>query len=456
MDVKSLYPNIPRKEGLKACETSLKQRTNKTIQTKALMTMMETVLENNIFNFGELKYKQIDGTAIGSRLGRNFACTYMGEWESTLLQKSTTKPLLFIRYIDDIFGIWTESIQKLKEFHKTANDIHPNIQVDLKSSTSSLEFLDVLIEVKDSEIQTSLYKKPTDNHLYLHAKSDHPRTTKKAIPYGLGIRAKRICSDHNQYWKERQEIKKHLKTRGYRSEDVETSLKKVDTIDRRQLLEYKTKKTTCKRVPLTLTYHRNLPNIQQIVHDKLNILHRSERMQSVFPQAPITAFRRDTNIGDILVHAKHKSIFERNNITKCQKCAICTYISDEHEHIFKGRQYTFNRINCKTSNLVYAIKCRQCEEVMYVGETGTTIYERFQNHISCIKRVITNPITDHFTGRDHSVGDLEIICLELIRSNDIHLRKIRESFWITKLQTKHPKGLNQNMGIGDGIRGSRT
>ena len=119
-------------------------------------------------------------------------------------------------------ALLTESIQELKEFNKTANDIHPNIQVDLKSSTSSLEFLDVLIEVKESEIQTSLY----NNHLYLHAKSDHPRTTKKAIPYGLGIRAKRICFDHNQYWKERQEIKKHLKTRIYRSEDVETSLKK--------------------------------------------------------------------------------------------------------------------------------------------------------------------------------------------------------------------------------------
>ena len=49
---------------------------------------------------------------------------------------------------------------------------------------------------------------------------------------------------------------------------------------------------------------------------------------------------------------------------------------------------------------------------------------------------------------------MEIVGLEKNKVNDIHLRKIRESFWIKKLKTQHPDGLNQNGGIGDGIRGS--
>ena len=40
--------------------------------------------------------------------------------------------------------------------------------------------------------------------------------------------------------------------------------------------------------------------------------------------------------------------------------------------------------------------------------------------------------------------------------NDIFLRKIRESFWIDKLNTIHPHGLNQNNGIGDGIKSSKN
>ena len=46
-----------------------------------------------------------------------------------------------------------------------------------------------------------------------------------------------------------------------------------------------------------------------------------------------------------------------------------------------------------------------------------------------------------------------IVGIEKIKQLDIHMRKIRESFWIAKLQTLYPGGLNQNLGIGDGTRG---
>ena len=39
------------------------------------MAMIKTVLENNVFEFEE--YIQTEGVAIGSKLGRNVARTYM-------------------------------------------------------------------------------------------------------------------------------------------------------------------------------------------------------------------------------------------------------------------------------------------------------------------------------------------------------------------------------------------
>jgi len=89
---------------------------------------------------------------------------------------------------------------------------------------------------------------------------------------------------------------------------------------------------------------------------------------------------------------------------------------------------------------------------MYVGETGTTLYERCQNHISSIRRHTDQPVAVHFNLAAHTVNSLEIFCLENLKKEDIHLRKIRESFWITKLKTIHPFGLNMNYGVGDGIR----
>ena len=95
--------------------------------------------------------------------------------------------------MDDIWGIWTHGEEALTQFHKRANSIHTRIEVDLRYSTESIEFLDTVTSVKDGYIKTNLYCKPTDTHQYLHRTSDHPKTVKRSIPYGVGIRMKIGC-----------------------------------------------------------------------------------------------------------------------------------------------------------------------------------------------------------------------------------------------------------------------
>ena len=50
--------------------------------------MLGLVLENNHFGFNGKNYIQTEGTAIGSYLGMNYTCTYLGEWEQELFEKS--------------------------------------------------------------------------------------------------------------------------------------------------------------------------------------------------------------------------------------------------------------------------------------------------------------------------------------------------------------------------------
>jgi len=210
---------------------------------------------------------------------------------------------------------------------------------------------------------------------------------------------------------------------------------------------YKYLSTKRERVPLVLTYSNHLPNIQQIVNKHMHILHKSDKLKKVFKQPPITAYKRDTNLQDILIHNKHNKIFN-NNTEKCQKCAICRYITEENTYTINNREYKFNnKMNCKTSNVVYAINCKECRKVNYIGETGTTTYERFSNHLSVINRKQDNPISNHFNENNHTINDVEFVCIEKINRNDTHLRRIRESFWITKLNTVTPNGLNMNNGF---------
>ena len=75
------------------------------------------------------------------------------------------------------------------------------------------------------------------------------------------------------------------------------------------------------------------------------------------------------------------------------------------------------------------------------------------NHLSAIRHHKEDPVPQHFSSDGHSLKDFRWQGIEKIRCQDIHMRKIRESFWINKLNTLEPSGLNQNGGIGDKDRG---
>ena len=93
MDVRKLYPSVPRKEGIEACRKALDSRTDPHIPTPDVIEMIELVLDNNNFSLGSSEhYVQVEGTAIGSKLGRNYACTYLGDWENKLFASSEKNP----------------------------------------------------------------------------------------------------------------------------------------------------------------------------------------------------------------------------------------------------------------------------------------------------------------------------------------------------------------------------
>ena len=72
-DVKSLYTNIPHKEGLEALKTTLD---NEKIPTKKADTILEFskfVLTSNHFKFLGQHYLQMSGTAMGTKMAPSYA-----------------------------------------------------------------------------------------------------------------------------------------------------------------------------------------------------------------------------------------------------------------------------------------------------------------------------------------------------------------------------------------------
>ena len=105
--------------------------------------------------------------------GPTFAIIFMHMLESRALSISPVKPLMWFRFIDDIFSVWLHGQDKLKEFINFMNNRHNTINFTWESSPVSQNFLDVTVKIEDSRIVTDLFVKPTDTHQYLHPSSCH-------------------------------------------------------------------------------------------------------------------------------------------------------------------------------------------------------------------------------------------------------------------------------------------
>ena len=192
-DVVGLYPNISHQAGLKALKEALERRDIKKIPTEDLVKVAEFVLNNNIFEFKSRAYQQKSGTAIGTKFAPPYACIYMDEVEQKFLETQSKKPLIWLRYIDDILFIWTHE-QELERFLKDLNNFPPNLSFPHEASQNCTPFLDLKVKLIDGKLETDLYMKPTGCHQYLHYLSSHPEHTKRYIIYSQILRVNRLYS----------------------------------------------------------------------------------------------------------------------------------------------------------------------------------------------------------------------------------------------------------------------
>ena len=131
------------------------------------------------------------GTAIGPKFAPRYASIFMDKLESDLLKSPGPIPLLWYRYIDDVFFIWTHGEEKLASFLKDLNNYHPNIKFTHELNKEHIPCLDLNVKLSGNKFSTDLYIKSTDRD---HYTSSHPEHTKKSVVYSQALRLGRICS----------------------------------------------------------------------------------------------------------------------------------------------------------------------------------------------------------------------------------------------------------------------
>jgi hypothetical protein len=78
------------------------------------------------------------------------------------------------RYIDNIFFTSNQPIDIINQMLDEANSFHPNIKL-VRQIGTSVSFLDVFIENKNSILATSVYRKDSTEPYIVPFKSDNPR-----------------------------------------------------------------------------------------------------------------------------------------------------------------------------------------------------------------------------------------------------------------------------------------
>ena len=85
---------------------SILHRTPTPIPTRYLREMLSLILQENLFRLNGSYYLQTNGTAMGTKMAIAFTNILMAKIERQILRQSSKKPLVWKRYIDDVFSLW--------------------------------------------------------------------------------------------------------------------------------------------------------------------------------------------------------------------------------------------------------------------------------------------------------------------------------------------------------------
>ena len=369
-----------------------------------------------------------------------------------ILETSLHKPLSWYRFIDDVDMKWTESDEELNSFITHANSIHPTIKFTHESSKTKISFLDTTTTFENGIISTDIHTKPTDKHQYLSPQSCHPTHCTKSIPYSQALRVKRICSSENTTKQRLGILRSNLKKRGYKNKVIKKGFERANQHQREELLQYKKKKVN-NRVPFVLTFHPAFKNLSSIMREHWQSLQKHQTLSKIFPEPPVLAFRRPKSIKDRLVRADIK--VKRDSPRQSQscgdkRCKTCdqmqcteTFTSKSTREVHKLACTT----NCKTKNTVYLLECGICG-FQYVGESVLQFNRRFNLHRSDLEHKQTLPLSRHLRSSNHRPEDfyrLKVTIIDHKPTWSDRERKNREHFWIRKLNTISPFGINEKL-----------
>lgn len=329
-DIKSLFTNIPLNETISICTEQLFTDSDMVhgLNKSDFHKLLSLSVKDSIFMFNDATYKQNDGLAMGNPLSCSFANIFLTYYEAQWLDNCPVsfKPLLYRRYIDDTFLLFS-SPDHIPLFLNYLNSKHRNIEFTCETEQNhKLPFLDINIEKTESSFSTSIYRKPTFTGLMTKFNSNIPIQYKRNLILTLVTRAYKICSSYFSLHLELEYLRNTLKLNGFPTQFTDTYIGK-------QLTKLHSPQPKAQTVQKNVIYFcipflgSKSYNIRNKINKLIRDFYPQLSLRIVF-QSPMTlsrCFRFKDRIPDAL----------RSSVVYNYKCSRCnaTYIGQTKRHL---------------------------------------------------------------------------------------------------------------------------
>lgn len=433
LDVNNLYTNIPIAAGISCVEKMFRKHPDPKRPDEELLKLLDINLTRNDFMFNGKFYLQVKGTAMGKKFAPAYANIYMANWEEEVLQKCPKQPHCYVRYLDDIWGIWTGSLAEFEQFIGILNKHDPSITLKHEINPQFINFLDTTVYkgpnfMTDNKLDIKVYFKSTDTHALLHRHSFHPKHTFRGIVKSQLLRFKRICTRQEDFKEAVKVLFKALRGRGYSRSFLRASLR---------TFQGESKPVGGDIIPLITTFSSNSLALNRRFK---NNFERILGNTGLVPNSTvISAFRRNRNLSDFLVRAKLPSLQRDNKSVVLQPHFVkLKFVKNLREKtLVKIRQ----EFNTHTTNCVYIIFCDRCG-VKYVGQTRNSLSTRMYQHRYNVlnHKEVDTLLVNHFL--THGLAAMRMAGLQKDTNWTTWERKKKERLWIYLLGTREPWGLN--------------
>ena len=325
-DVVSLFTKIPTELAVDVARRRLEEdetlpdRTTLTVDN--IIALLDLCLKATYLVYRGRYYQQIFGTVMGSPVSVTVANLVMEKIQEQALSTYDPPPRFWKRYVDD--ALTALPVRHIQDFHNHINNINPHIKFTIEiESNNALPYLDVLLHhCDDSEISTSVYRKPTHTNKYLDFTSHHPLEQKISVIKSLFTRARTLSSSLVEQKREEIIVNQDLRLNGYPGHLV----KRHREIHLLNQPEKPTEKNTIASIAL--------PYISGVTENIRRILAGLDIRVSLYPHLTL---RR------LLMKPK----------------------DPVDDHLKKG--------------VVYRIGCKDCHQ-SYIGQSGRSLSHRVQEH----------------------------------------------------------------------------